>query len=534
MLGVNTLTSITEDESGNLWIGSLSGITKYNPNSKVMRNFDYSDGLPGNEFNLQAAMCCSNGFVYFGSTRGLTVFLPKRITEDVKPSPIELTAFYLNHQAVNIKSSQSPLNQSIWEAEEIELNHRQNFIGLKFSTLNYLHAGKNEYAYYLWPLEKDYNYVGHQRMANYSNLDPGRYIFYVKGASRGIAWNNTPRTIELIIRPPYWKTLWFRIIILLVVLVMLFGIYQIRVATIKRQNQRLAELVTEQTKQLKEQNFDLLEKTHKLNESNAILEERQQKIQDQTEKLEKANLELQELNNNKDRFFSIIAHDLKNPFNTIFGFAELLKLKGEKLEKSKKAGYIDSIYSSSQKIYDLLENLLEWSRTQSKRIQISPEPISVNMLIQEAIELQREHATAKQISIQSAIQEQLEVTADRHMVSTIMRNLLSNAIKFTPPAGKVTITADKAGEDVVVAVSDTGVGMSDEEQQVIFDVNKKFSKPGTEGEEGTGLGLVLCKEFVALNQGTFWVDSQQRKGTTFGFTLPQTSRIPVQNPGTGT
>ncbi len=530
-LGVHSIHSMAQDSSGLFWIGTLSGLLRFNSNTFENRKFDYGDGLQGNEFNKDAALVGSDGTAYFGGTRGLSVFHPEFIVDEIQPPPIELTAFYLNHKKVN----GPPLSVEISESEKIVLNHKQNYIGFRFTALNFMHPEKNTYAYYLWPLEKDYNFVGNQRMANYSNLDPGRYLFYVKGSNQNLAWNTTGRVIEIIIKPPFWKTIWFRLILLVILLTLFFLVYYLRVIVIKKQNIRLGKLVNEQTDQLKQQNFRLLDHARKLNESYAVLEERQQKIQEQSKKLEEANQELKELNTNKDRFFSIIAHDLKNPFNTIFGFAEMLKLKKEKITPEKRDAYIDSIYGSSQKIYNLLENLLEWSRTQNNRILFEPVTFVLKDVLTEAVELQSEHASAKRLSLKLEVEDQLQVFADRHMVSAILRNLISNAIKFTPQSGSILVTAVAADKDVVISVSDSGVGMSDEEQARLFKLDGKLSRAGTEGEEGTGLGLMLCMEFVKQNRGTIWADSKPGKGTTFAFTLPATETdMTDQNPGTGT
>jgi signal transduction histidine kinase/ligand-binding sensor domain-containing protein len=525
----NTFSSMLEDEAGNYWIGSISGIIKFNMHNGETRVYDYSDGLQGNEFNTKAALIDHEGMFFFGGTKGVSSFYPDQIKEFMEEPPIVITDFFLRNKQIDNKSDKSPLKKPITETEKIVLNFRQNHIGFKFAALSYLHTEKNYYAYYLEPLEREYNFVGHQRTANYANLAPGTYIFRVKGSNSDLVWNNTGRSIEVVITPPFWMTLWFRILSLFLILATIYLIYYLRIMAIKSRNRKLEELVNEQTNKLRSQNIRLLEHSKMLNESNSELEERQQKIQEQAEEIKtqseavaKINAELRELNSMKDRFFSIIAHDLKNPFNTIFGFAELLKIKRDSISAKKRDLYIETIYSSTRKIYSLLENLLLWSRTQSDHLVIKPELFRIDVLFDEVMSLLSENAGAKDIILRFDAREAVEVFADRDMVSTILRNLLSNSIKYTPVGGSVTLEAATADHKAIISVVDTGVGITLEDQGKLFRIDEKISTTGTEGEEGTGLGLVLCKEFVEKSGGTIWVDSEVNKGTRFVFTLPLT------------
>lgn len=249
-------------------------------------------------------------------------------------------------------------------------------------------------------------------------------------------------------------------------------------------------------------------------------------IASQNEKLKKQNNELQELNKTKDKFFSIIAHDLKSPFNSLINLTFLLKERNDKLEDDRKKVLLGAVYQSSTRIYNLLENLLLWSRSQTGRMSYKPELIKINKIIEESISLLQETAQNKNIGIRTQIVPNLIVNADKNMVSIVVNNLLSNAIKFTHPNGEVVISIKKEKTDkrkIRLSITDNGVGISQKNIKKIFRIGENFSTEGTQNEKGTGLGLVLCKEFVEKNNGNIWVKSVENEGTTFYFTLEMPS-----------
>ncbi len=234
----------------------------------------------------------------------------------------------------------------------------------------------------------------------------------------------------------------------------------------------------------------------------------------------KSEQRLRELNATKDKFFSIIAHDLKNPFNDLMGFTQLLALNIDKYDKAKIGQFASIIHHSSKLAYNLLENLLDWSRSQTGTLKFKPEKININHLIEENIELLESTASNKNIQIYSEFDTEVNAFADKNMVRTIIRNLISNAIKYTKQGGYISIRSDCSRKTCEISVSDNGIGISKQNIHKIFKIDESFSTSGTEREKGTGLGLILCKEFVEKNGGKLWVKSEQDKGSTFSFTLP--------------
>ncbi len=237
------------------------------------------------------------------------------------------------------------------------------------------------------------------------------------------------------------------------------------------------------------------------------------------------NEKLIELNSTKDKFFSIIGHDLKGPLNSLTAFSQLLINHTASLTEDEIRTIAKDLDKSLKNLYELLENLLGWARSQTGRLEMTPVSIKVSDVFRENVHLLSKAALNKKIKIEVIADDSLVVIADMNSFKTIIRNLLSNAIKFTNEDGVITIFADEWKDTVEMGIHDTGVGMSPEVQKKIFDISSKHSTLGTNKEKGTGLGLILCKEFVEKNHGTIHVESEVGVGTTFRFTLPKTQPV---------
>ncbi len=242
--------------------------------------------------------------------------------------------------------------------------------------------------------------------------------------------------------------------------------------------------------------------------------------------LKESEIQLRDLNATKDKFFSIIAHDLRSPFNTLMGFADLLNREFDKYSIEQKKRFISIIYESLQNTLKLLDNLLQWSLSQRGVIVFNPEKINLYLKAKETCDLLKQSAEKKSIKLINQLALNIHVEADGDMLATIIRNLLSNAIKYTRKSGEITIKTFLVPDEnniqyMGISVSDTGVGIPKEIQSKLFDVGETISTKGTENEKGTGLGLILCKEFVEKHGGKIWVESEVGKGSTFCFTIPK-------------
>ena len=236
--------------------------------------------------------------------------------------------------------------------------------------------------------------------------------------------------------------------------------------------------------------------------------------------INKLNKELEESNSTKDTFFSIIGHDLKTPFNSILGFTNLLETQYNDFNDEERKKMISEVNKSAVVIYELLENLLTWARSQSGKIRLVKENLKVAAIIEKSIESYAANVDQKRIRMINKVPDNLGVFADRFTLSVIFNNIINNAIKFTPNGGSITISAKTADRKVELSIKDTGVGMNQETINNLFHSEKTTSKLGTNNEVGTGLGLILIKEFIQKNGGRFRVSSELKKGTEFRFSLP--------------
>lgn len=254
---------------------------------------------------------------------------------------------------------------------------------------------------------------------------------------------------------------------------------------------------------------------------NIQLSLKNKEIEDQQRNVENLNAELKEANASKDKFFSIVAHDLKNPFNSLLVLSKLLLDDYDTFTHEERKQFIQQIKSSAENTYSLLQNLLAWASTQSGKAVIIKETIDIAKLSQEAIILLKPIAKNKKISIESLVNSNTTAYADKNMISTVLLNLVSNAVKFTPHKGKIEVRAIEKNNHVEVEIADTGIGISDANMQKLFKPDVKFHTVGTDKEKGTGLGLLLCKEFVEKNDGAIWVESAEGQGSRFHFSLPK-------------
>lgn len=247
--------------------------------------------------------------------------------------------------------------------------------------------------------------------------------------------------------------------------------------------------------------------------SNRILEGKNRVI-------EKSEQELRVLNASKNKFFSIIAHDLKNPLHNVLGYSYLLDNDYEKFREEERRKFASDIYHSTNNIFRLLQNLLEWSRSQTGSLNFSPAVVEYQRVLDNSLSVLRSLADQKNIAIKTDYSTDLKLFADPLMIETVLRNLINNAIKFTPEGGRIEVSAKEEDGQILVSVSDSGIGISKEDSQNLFRIDSKVKRKGTNNEDGSGLGLILCHEFVVKHNGKIWVQSTPGKGSEFIFSIP--------------
>ena len=478
-----------EDDHGDLWISTNKGITRYNPKNHTVNNYSVEDGLQEGAFKPHSAYKSKSGKLYFGGVNGFNSFFPDQIIKSRYDAPIVLTDFQIFYNSVSVSQNEhdpSPLKQDISETKSIRLSYDQNFITFEFESLDFSSPESNVYAYMLEGFDEDFTPGGSKNSATYMNLDPGDYVFLVKSQNRSGEWSAQTLQLEVTIVPPFWLTWWFKTLMGLILVIVPLVFTSWRIKQLGNQREKLEELVADRTKEIQNKN-ELLK----------------------------------DLNSTKDKLFSIISHDLRSPFNTILGFQDLLLNDYFELSDTDRLGMIRQVHSTTNQVYDLVENLLNWARVQTNNIQPHPVKINLKELILGKVDLYRHIAESKGISLIIQVPDDLLAFADINLLDTSLRNLTNNAIKFTPGGGSILIQASQQDEgEIVLSVTDSGTGMTKEQVESLFNLEKTRTKSGTNGEQGSGLGLVLCKEFVEKNKGAITVESQLGIGSMFSFTVP--------------
>ena len=494
----DVIYGILEDSNHNLWLSTNLGLCRFNYKTMHIRNYNVEDGLQSNEFNSNAYFKSSAGEMFFGGINGFNSFFPEQLSENKYVPPIVVTNFYLFNEKVPINkpiNEEVILTKSMVQTDTIELSHNNNILTFEFAALDFTSPQLNKYVYKLEGFNKDWVQSGESRLANYTNLDPGTYVFRVKGSNNDGIWNETGASIVIIIAPPYWSTWWFKLLGIVAFVFVMYGLYEFRLLAERKRSEQLEKEVEQRTEELKVAN----------------------------EMLRKDAMMLEETNASKDKLFSIISHDLKNPFQSLLGYTEWLIKDYPNFSDDEKRRIINNIRESSVNIYNLLVRLLEWSRLQTSRTNFEPIKIDLKNFVDSIIQILRVSLENKQITVVNEIDYNVFVYADENMLNSVLQNLLSNAVKFSYENSIIIISYIANEEFVAVSVTDSGVGMTEDVIQKLFKTGIVHTTSGTKNEQGTGFGLLLCKELVEMNGGTIWAESENGKGSSFKFTVPKSN-----------
>lgn len=505
----DVIYGILEDEDNNLWLSTNKGICRFNYQNNTIRNYTVHDGLQSNEFNGNAYYKSNRGELFFGGVNGLNSFFPSQVKENQSIPQVVLTSLSIANKPIKINTDHNGsqiLKKSIAVSDTVILSYKDNVFTFEFAALDYSSPLRNMYSYKMDGFDKNWTEPANIRSATYTNLDPGEYIFRVKGSNNDGIWNEEGIKILLIINPPFWQTLWFRLIIVISVIAAIYFFVVTRMKNIHRRSKELEEQVALRTDELKKLNENLIEEV-KMRKS-------------VEEKLLVYTEELKESNDAKDRFFSIISHDLKGPFQGLLGYSEIFIEDYTSLSDEERVRYASDINSFGKEIHNFLANMLEWSRLERGSVQVDLEKIDLCDKIDDIIRLLSATAVNKKITLSNNINNNVCVLADDYMLSSIIQNLITNGIKFSNPGGSVNIFSNTINGYEEITIQDSGVGMSEEVKNKLFKVGSHHTTKGTNNESGTGLGLLLCKEMIEKNGGSIKVESELGKGTSFIFTLP--------------
>ncbi len=512
-LANDVVYGILEDASNSLWLSTNRGISRYNIVTKQILNYNITDGLQSDEFNANAYHKGKSGIFYFGGINGLTSFMPDSLQNSFRLYPVLITDFRLFNKS--LKPLEKPvLQQSITETKKITLSYQDYVFAFEFAALNLSTPHRTRYAYKLEGFDEDWIYASsYDRVATYSNIPAGKYKFIVKATNTDGAWMEKTANIIVVIEPPFWNTVWFRGLALLFIVIGLLSIYQYRVKRLTNQQKELETEVQFRTAEITQQKEEILQQRD-------TISDQLNQLENVLTKLTESEQNLAELNASKDKFFSILAHDLRSPLNSLSGFSSLLANFADEMSKEEIKQIAKDLEKNVKISTKYLENLLTWARSQMNNIEFKPENLNLLKSVETSIEFLNANAESKKISLTASIPTDLSVFVDSNQLQTILTNLIANALKFTESGGNVTIQAkNDIGTHIRICVTDTGVGMSKAVMDKIFRIDAKHSTKGTAGEAGTGLGLLLCKEFVEKNGGKIGVESTEGEGTTFYFTL---------------
>lgn len=486
----NVIKAMIEDKDGHLWISTNKGISRFDRELGTFKNYDVSDGLQGNEFNALSAWKTNSGEMVFGGSNGFDIFHPEQLKNNDVIPPVWLTDFKIFNRSIAIGGEDRVLEKHISATKEITLAYWQTVFSINFVALNYVSPEKNQYAYMMEGFESDWNYVGSERTATYTNLDPGEYIFRVKASNNDGRWNDAGAAITIAINPPFWKTWWAYLIMAgLAVTAISFVINHF----IGRQRLK-----------------------------NAL-------------KIEHLELEkMYELDRMKTRFFDNIAHEFHSPLTLILGPLERLissQGKNANIQKSLKL-----IHRSAKRLQRMTSQLKNFQRIENGDLQLSLSRGDIIHFVRDIVHSFQDYAIDRQIDYRfNADQDRFTAWFDPDKLDKIIYNLLSNAFKFTPDDGEVTVDVsivdseniNPSGnrEDVPdryleMIVSDSGIGIPEGEIEHIFERHYRVPNHDQRQYQGSGVGLAFVLELITLYQGEISVTSSEGKGSKFTIRIP--------------
>lgn len=486
----DAIHQIIQDDKGIFWLSTNQGISRFDPAQKTFNIYNVNDGLQSNQFAYSASLYSSDGKIYFGGVNGFNVFHPEKIRENLTPPRVYITEFSLSNKPVEIGAEGSPLENHIMKTQEITLPY-QSVFSFRFTAINYISTSKNNYKYKLEGFD-DWNDVGNQRTATYTNIGPGRYVFRVIASNNDGVWNEEGASVVINIRPPFYLT-WIAYVgyVILFFVILYFAMNYI----VNRQKYK-----------------------HDL------------RIKD----LEKAKIE--EINQIKLRFFTNIAHEFRTPLTLILGPLDKIMSSQGSIDASLRK-QLNIMGRNAGRLLRLVNELMEFRKIEMGKLKLKIVKADLAVFLNDVKSVFDEHARMHDIDF-TFESNKPEVLAwfDKEKMEKIVYNILSNSFKFTPDCGRISLELDLAQrplagtwngdtiEHVQIKIRDNGIGISEKDLPKIFDrfyqVKNKNSSIRTTGISGTGIGLALAKELIDFHKGDILVSSTPGGGSVFTIVFP--------------
>lgn len=514
----NLVLSIQEDSNGYLWIGTHNGISKFNTEKETFENFNSDYGLASNISEPGANWKFSDGELLFGGNDGFNIFYPNDIKKIESITPILIT---------EVKVLDRLVKHDIDSFAFIENSYNENFLSFEFTLMDFNYPYRHEYEYMLDGFDEHWTNNGNRNYASYTSIPPGDYTFRVKAANELGNWSNSVPVCRILIKPPLYKTLWFRLLALVFVVSLALIIYIRKSRLIKNTKVKLEGMIMERTHKLEKAYDEMLEKNKLISKQKKEIELHhsvlEHKVLERTHDLELAKKRAEESDHLKSSFLANMSHEIRTPLNAICGFSSLMN--DESTDGAMREKYTEIINNNSNQLLHLIEDILDISKIEVGQLKMVFSTFNVNQLLTEIYTVYIEDLKKKgknDVKLICPVIENnrlnIELYSDLLRLKQVLVNLINNAIKFTS-AGYIEFGYKIEDGFVKFYVKDTGIGISKDNLALVFNRFTKVEKRNTI-YGGIGIGLSISKSIVKLIGGEISVDSKQGIGTIFRFTVP--------------
>lgn len=474
-LSNDVIYAILPDNAGNLWISTNYGISKFNPETRQFTNYDVSDGLQGNEFNVRAAYRSRDGELFFGGINGFNHFYPEDIVPNQFAPEVRFTGLRIQNQWGDFHQSEV-LSQPITFTDKLVLDWRDDIFSLEVAAMEFSSPQQNQFQYQMEGFSDQWIPLENENKITFTGLSPGSYTLSVLGSNNDGIWSEKPAQLQIRILPPFWRTWWAYALYVLTFAGLVTWLVRLRIKRIRLENALVIEKI-------------------------------------ESEKL-------REIERVKSDFLANVSHELRTPLTLISGQVQKLK---ERTRDPESRQLLQLVANNSQRLLRMINQLLEAARLEANQPELNLESVDLRAFFSMIHENFTLMAAEKEIHLEvKPAAHRLELTCDREKLEHIFYNLLSNALKFTPKGGTVSLSwAEQDKDRVLLMVEDTGVGIPQADQPHLFERFYQVKASQTEIQKGTGLGLSLVREFVQLHGGTVKVESEVGKGTRFLLEFPR-------------